>query len=103
MNIGRRHCISTDEAMVDIDTDTVLVAIIVDPVLFDPAGIQVLLPQSIWVFIPALRQAPGFDLLVLLAGIALLLLRRSPRLGDRDKSCVDDLPTTGLETLRAQV
>jgi hypothetical protein len=39
MNIGRRHCISTDEAMVDIETDTVLVAVMVDSVLFDSAGI----------------------------------------------------------------
>jgi hypothetical protein len=39
MNIGRSHCISTDEAMVDIDTDTVLVAVMVDSILFDPAGI----------------------------------------------------------------
>jgi hypothetical protein len=39
MNIGRRHCMSTDEAMVDIDTDTVLVAVMVETVLFDPAGI----------------------------------------------------------------
>ena len=39
MNIGRRHCISTNEAMVDIDTDTVLVAVMVDSILFDPAGI----------------------------------------------------------------
>ncbi len=38
MNIGRRLSISTDEAMVDIDADTVLVAVIVDSVLFDPAG-----------------------------------------------------------------
>jgi len=28
-----------DEAMVNIDTDTVLVAVMVDSVLFDPAGI----------------------------------------------------------------
>ena len=39
MNIGRRHCISTDEAMVDIDTDTVLIAVMVDSILFNPSGI----------------------------------------------------------------
>ena len=51
--------------------------------------------QSIWVFIPALRQPPGFDLFVLLAGIALLLLRRSLRLGNRGKSRIDDQTATG--------
>jgi hypothetical protein len=51
--------------------------------------------QAILVFIPALRQPSGFDFFVLLAGIALL--------GDRDESRVNDLTTTGLETLRAQV
>jgi len=51
--------------------------------------------QAIWVFIPALKQPPGFDFIVLLAGIALL--------GNRDKSRIDDLTTTGLETLREEV
>ena len=51
--------------------------------------------QAIWVFIPALRQPSGFDFFVLLAGIALL--------GDRDESRVNDLTTTSLETLRAQI
>ena len=77
--------------MVDIDTDTVLVAIIVDPVLFDPAGIQVLLPQSIWVFFPALWKPTFFDFLVLVAGIALLW--------NRDKSCINDLSTASLQAL----
>lgn len=39
MNIGRRHCISTDEVMVGIDTDIVLVVVMVESVLFDPTGI----------------------------------------------------------------
>jgi hypothetical protein len=51
--------------------------------------------QAIWVFIPALRQPSGFNFLVLLAGNALL--------GNRDESRVNDLTTTGLETLRAKV
>ena len=52
---------------------------------------------------PALRQPPGFDFFVHLAGIALLLLSRSLRLGKRDKSRIDDLTATGLETLGAEV
>ena len=40
-------------------------------------------------------QPSGFDFLVLLAGIALL--------GNRDESRVNNLTTTGLETLGAQV
>jgi len=59
--------------------------------------------QAIWVFIPAFRQPPGFDFFVLLAGIALLLLRRSLRQGNRDKSRIDVLTTTGLETLGTEV
>ena len=51
--------------------------------------------QAIWAFIPALRQPPGLDFFVLLAGIALL--------GNRDKCRIDDLTTTGLETLGAEV
>jgi len=82
--------------MVDIDADTVLITVVTDSVLFCPASIQVLLLQAILVFIPALRQSPGFDSFVLLAGIALLLLCRSLRLGNRDKSRIDDLTATGL-------
>jgi len=59
--------------------------------------------HAIWVFIPALRQPSGFDLRILLAGIALPLLRRSLRLVNRDESRANDLTTTGLEALRAQV
>ena len=59
--------------------------------------------QAIWVFIPALRQPPGFDFFVLLAGIALLLLWRSLRLGSRDKCRIDDLTTTGLEILGTEL
>ena len=39
INLDRCHCISTDEAMVDIDTNAVLVAVVVDSILFNPAGI----------------------------------------------------------------
>lgn len=39
MDIGKRHGISTDEAMVDFDADTVLVSVMVDTILFDPASV----------------------------------------------------------------
>ena len=54
-------------------------------------------------FHPSPQAASGFDFFVLLAGIALLLLRRSLRLGNRDKSRIDVLTTTGLETLGTEV
>jgi hypothetical protein len=59
--------------------------------------------HAMWIFIPALRQPPGFDFFVLFAGIALLLLSRSLRLGNRDESRIDDLATAGLEALGAEV
>jgi len=59
--------------------------------------------QSIWVFIPALRQPPSFDFLILFASISLLPLRGSLRLGNRDESRIDDLTATGLEALGAEV
>ncbi len=39
MNIGRGYCITTDESLVHIDADSVLLAIVIEPILFDPAGI----------------------------------------------------------------
>lgn len=39
MDIGRRHGISTDEAMVDVDADTVLVSVMTDDILIDPASV----------------------------------------------------------------
>jgi len=59
--------------------------------------------QAFWVFIPALRQLPGSEFFVFLMGIVLLLLRRSLRQGNRDKSRIDNLATAGLETLGAEV
>ncbi len=39
MNIGRSYSISADETMVDIDADAVLIAVVIDIVLFDPASV----------------------------------------------------------------
>jgi len=39
VNIGRSYSISADETMVDIDADAVLVAIVIDVVLFEPASV----------------------------------------------------------------
>jgi hypothetical protein len=39
VNIGRSYSISADETMVDIDVDTVLVTVVIDVVLFDPANV----------------------------------------------------------------
>ena len=81
--------------MVNIDADAVLISVVVDAILFDPACVQVYLLQSIWVFVPPVRHPPGHDFLVLFAGIAL------PR--NWDKNCVDNLTATGLKTLGVEV
>ena len=39
MPMGRGYGISTDEPKADVDADTVLVAIVIKPILFDPAAI----------------------------------------------------------------
>jgi hypothetical protein len=39
VNIGRSHSISADVPIVNIDADTVLVAVVIDVVLFDPASV----------------------------------------------------------------
>ena len=39
MPMGRGYGISTDEPMAAINADTVLVAIVIKPILFDPAAI----------------------------------------------------------------
>jgi hypothetical protein len=103
VDIGRSDSISADESMVDIDADAILVTAVADAVLYCPASILILLPQAIWVFVPAFRQPAGFDFFVQLKGIALLLLCRNLRLGNRNESRISDLTTTDLETLGAQV
>ena len=90
VNIGGGNGITEDKAMGNIDADAVLIAVVVDAILFDPACIQVFLLQSIWVFIPPVRHPPSLDFLVLFKGIALP--------GNWDKSCVDNLTATGLKT-----
>ena len=83
--------------MVNIDADAFLITVVVDAILFDPAGVQVFLLHSIWVFVPAIRvlYRPGHDFLVLFAGIALP--------GNWDQSFVDNLTAMGLKTLGAEV
>jgi hypothetical protein len=39
VNIGRNYSISAAETMVDIDADTVLIAVVIDDVLIDPASV----------------------------------------------------------------
>ena len=95
MNIGGGHGITADKTIVNIDSDAVLVAVVVDAILFDPACIQVFLLQSIWVFVQPVRHPPSLDFLVLFKGIALP--------GNWDKSCVDNLTATGLKTLGAEI
>ena len=95
MDIGGCNGIAADKAMVDINADAVLISVMIDAILFDPASVQVLLLQAIWVLIPTIRQTPCFDLCDLLAGIALL--------GNGNKSCIDNLATPRLQTLRTQI
>ncbi len=87
VNTDRSDCVSANEAVVDIDTDAFLVAVVADAILFYPASIQVSLSQAICIFIPALGQPTGFDFRVLVS--------RIPLLGNWDKSCVNDLSTAG--------
>jgi hypothetical protein len=39
MNIGRGYGISTDEAMININADTVNVSVVIDAILFDPTSV----------------------------------------------------------------
>lgn len=39
VDIGRSDSLSAYESMVDIDANTILVAIVIDSILFHPAGI----------------------------------------------------------------
>ena len=55
MNIGWCHNKASDKTMLGINADTVLVAVVIDAILFHPAGIYILLLQPIWVFFPSIR------------------------------------------------
>ena len=48
----RRHDVPPDEAMLNIYTDTVYVAIVIDAVLLCPPSISILLLQPFWLFQP---------------------------------------------------
>ena len=63
--------------MLNIYTDTVFVAVVIDAVLLCPPSISILLLQPFWLFQPLFWDTPLFDGLVLLLGVPLLLLRRS--------------------------
>jgi len=63
--------------MLNIYTDTVFVAVVIDAVLFCPLSISIPLLQPFWLFQPLFWDPPLFDGLVLLPGVPLLSLRRS--------------------------
>ena len=76
MNTRRRNDVPPDEAMLNIYTDTVSVAVVIDAVLLCPPSISILLLQPFWLFQPLFWDTPLFDDLILLLGVPLLLLRR---------------------------
>jgi len=95
MDIGRCHGIAPDKSMLHVDTDIVLVAVVIDAVLFNPSRIQVLLLQSVWVFVPAFRHAILFDLLVVFSAIPLPWYW--------NQRCINYLPATGFEALGPEI
>ena len=66
-----------DDAMLNIYTDTVFVAVVIDAVLLCLLSIRILLLQPFWLFQPLFWDTPLLDGLVLLLGFPLLFLRRS--------------------------
>ena len=80
--------------MINIDADTILVTVVTEAILFRPASVQILLPQSLWIVASTFRQPTCCDVCVLLVRRALL--------GDRRKRCIDDRVTAGLKALRTE-
>ena len=99
MDLSRCHDIAPDKYMFHINTDIVILAVVSDSILFNPSRIQVLLLQTVWVFIATLRRSILFDLLVVFSAMPLLLLRRSLRLGNWNQRGINDLTATGLEAM----
>jgi hypothetical protein len=79
MDIGRCQGIESNRFLFHIHIDTVLIAVVIDAVLFNPSCIQNTLLLTVWVFNPTFRHGSLFDLLVILPAIP-VLLRRSRRL-----------------------
>jgi len=63
--------------MLNIYTDTVFVAIVIDAVLLCPPSISIPLLQPFWLFQPLFWDTSLLDGLVLLLGVPLLFLCRS--------------------------
>jgi hypothetical protein len=95
VNNDGNYSISADESIVNIDANTIFVAVAIDAILLSSARIYRLLLQAILVLIPAIRQPAGFYFFVFLTSIALL--------ENTYKSRIDDLTATGLETLGALI
>jgi hypothetical protein len=81
--------------MSGINADAVLVSVVADAVLLDPASIKVLLPQPFWLVSPSFWQLASLDCFVLRPRVSLF--------GNRDQCGINDLPATGLQSLGAQV
>ena len=95
MDIRRHYSRPADKDLNVIYANAVLICVIDGFVLFDPSRIQVLMLQTIWVLIPTFRKTIIFELGIFLVYIALLW--------NGTKSCINDLVTASLKTLRTMV
>lgn len=93
--ISRDDGIFTDQLLLVIDSDVILVAVVRLPVLLGPARLGVFLALDMRVLFEALRGLTGFDLRVLLPRVA--LVRRLNKTG------VDNLALAGLESLEIEL
>ncbi len=91
MHRRSRDVVATNQFVLVVDADVVLVSIVIDEVLLGPARIRVLLSEnSVRLAFPILRSLSFLDRRVLLARVT--LARR------RDKAGIHDLSFAGDET-----
>ena len=65
LNICRFHGVSSNQAMINMATDTILKVEIVDAVFFNAAKVEVILTQSIKIFVSSIRDLSSFGIQIL--------------------------------------
>ena len=93
MDTRRRNDVPPYEAMLNIYTDTVFVAVVIDAVLLCPPSISILLLQPFWLFQPLFWDTPLFDGFVLRLGV--------PLLWNCNQSCINNLTSARFVALDA--
>ncbi len=99
-------CVATDQLVLFVDVDVVIVAIVARAMFLGPTGIQILLALHVGLLVPVFRGFAFLDLFVFISLVP--VLRNIDQAGINDlatlgnKACIPELLVKGIEEFVGQ-